>query len=638
PIDFGNGQLGAIPTTILYRKDKDPVIGEASENEWGEASPRERRDYRLRTHFKPEIAKSPEAKADAVFFLRTSAGLLQSRLLDLNPEVIVGVPGEADEQFRHTLKEIFNLAGYGDVDLVPEPIGALLYHMWNEDISPSQAQGGILVVDFGGGTCDFAFMKGLDVSKAWGNMLLGGRLFDDLFFQWYLNQNYGALKKLVKQGDDYIVHWIGCRRAKEYFSTAMRVNREQTIRASLGELRYYGSFKNLTWDGFIKRAMAYSPHPSFVQYLKQTGQYHGILASGKKINLIQWFQDVLIDGLRKNAISPADIERIILTGGSSQWLFVEDIVRKIFNVQASDQRMFMSENPKAAISEGLVILPHLQIKFARTSRRLKNGLENFVQQRLHQGINKRITDVIERVIAEIAVKLFDMRIKSELYSFRSTGGQLVELKQKLHRVIEMFEPDIQEIVRKEMDVLNQTLPVTIHNLVRDWFRENGITYFGERVDMNSFSRIVEHHHVQLENVSRFDRELVNIIGGFVIAVSATIIAGISGGSGTALIASGPVGWISGAVLAVVAGYLALLLGKDKASETVEKIHFPPGILKMLLSRRRIQKAVERGKIRLSQALHSEMKNSLQKPVQAMVNHLLKNIQREIDGLSVINQL
>ncbi len=638
PIDFGNDQVGALPTTILYRKEKHPVIGDAAENEWGEASARERRDYRLRTHFKPEISKSDEAKADAITFLRTTAGLLQRRYMDMDTRVIVGVPGEAGESFRHTLTEVLKLAGYGDVSLVPEPIGALLYHLWNEDISPSQAQGGILVVDFGGGTCDFAFMKGLDVSKAWGDMLLGGRLFDDLFFQWFLDQNFGALKKLVRHGDDYIVHWIGCRRAKEYFSTAMRANRNEKIRASLGELRHYGSFKNLTWDGFIKRASAYVPHPAFVKYLKQTGQHIGPLATDKKLNLLEWFREALTGGLKKYGISIADIERIILTGGSSQWLFVDDVVRDIFSVSASDQRLFMSDNPKAAISEGLVILPHLQTKFSRTFQRLQSGLEKFAQERIHQHIKKHIKTVIDRVIAEIAVKLFDGRIKPELEDFRRRGGQLSELKQKLQRVVELFEPEIQQIVSKEMDVFGRNLPVTIHNLVRDWFRENGITYFGERVDMRRYSRIVERHHARMEHVSRFDRELVNIIGGFVIAVSAAIVGGISGGSGTALIASGPAGWVTGAVLAVVIGYLALVLGKAKASETVEKIYFPPAVLKLLLSQRRIQKSLDRGKTQLARSMHAEMSNALEKPVRDMVDHLLVNIKREIDGLSVINQL
>ena len=30
-IDFGHGQLGGIPSTILYRKDKDPIIGAVAE-------------------------------------------------------------------------------------------------------------------------------------------------------------------------------------------------------------------------------------------------------------------------------------------------------------------------------------------------------------------------------------------------------------------------------------------------------------------------------------------------------------------------------------------------------------------------------------------------------------------------------
>jgi len=53
------------------------------------------------------------------------------------------------------------------VKLVDEPKGALLCHLWHKDFSPDDARKGILVVDFGGGTCDFAFLRCLEVCHSW---------------------------------------------------------------------------------------------------------------------------------------------------------------------------------------------------------------------------------------------------------------------------------------------------------------------------------------------------------------------------------------------------------------------------------------------------------------------------------------
>jgi molecular chaperone DnaK (HSP70) len=45
-VDFGTGRDG-LPTAILYRGDREPLVGEPALHEYGEASPEERRGYRL---------------------------------------------------------------------------------------------------------------------------------------------------------------------------------------------------------------------------------------------------------------------------------------------------------------------------------------------------------------------------------------------------------------------------------------------------------------------------------------------------------------------------------------------------------------------------------------------------------------
>ena len=47
------------------------------------------------------------------------------------------------------------------------------------------------MVDFGGGTLDVALLDQHGLRDPWGDPTLGGRLFDDLFFQWLLDQNPG---------------------------------------------------------------------------------------------------------------------------------------------------------------------------------------------------------------------------------------------------------------------------------------------------------------------------------------------------------------------------------------------------------------------------------------------------------------
>ncbi|HCL78333.1 MAG TPA: hypothetical protein DIC53_00010, partial [Synergistaceae bacterium] len=214
-VDFGDGRDGLL-TAILYRDGKDPLIGQTALDEFGEATTGERAGLRLVTNFKPEIALSGEARTAATDYLAAVLAEAGRQRLDVDPsvrQVLFGVPSEADDGYRAALKRVAEAAGYGTPEFVDEPKGALLYHLKQREISVDQALGGVLVVDFGGGTCDFALLEGGRVTHSWGDMLLGGRLFDDLFHQWLLDQNPGLEEDLKARGASYFVGTYLCREA-----------------------------------------------------------------------------------------------------------------------------------------------------------------------------------------------------------------------------------------------------------------------------------------------------------------------------------------------------------------------------------------------------------------------------------------
>ena len=155
-IDFGDGRDG-LSTAILYRGSKSPRVGNVALQEYGEANADERKNYVLRTQFKPDIVNSTDAQHNAIDFLKAVLDECKSQHKDLEPtsrEVIIGVPSEGGDAFRQVISKIAKDAGYGDIRTVDEPKGALLYHLFHNDIPTQDALMGILVVDFGGGTCD----------------------------------------------------------------------------------------------------------------------------------------------------------------------------------------------------------------------------------------------------------------------------------------------------------------------------------------------------------------------------------------------------------------------------------------------------------------------------------------------------
>jgi hypothetical protein len=114
---------------------------------------------------------------------------------------------------------------------------------------------------------------------------LGGRLFDDLFFQWLLEQNAGAMKKIEKAGDTYYVHSYLCRAVKEFFSLTMARDRSESVNKSVGQ---YGSVRDMSWTTFIQKARAYNPSRVFVSYLQGVGlESDRLLGQKDPIDLIE---------------------------------------------------------------------------------------------------------------------------------------------------------------------------------------------------------------------------------------------------------------------------------------------------------------------------------------------------------------
>ncbi|MDR3110130.1 MAG: rod shape-determining protein, partial [Planctomycetaceae bacterium] len=228
-IDSDSKKTPLIPTEILYsdkpNADKNvfPMIGRLAYETYGECDDdeREKEQYRYRATFKPDIVKSADARKCAVDFLQALLREAKKNSKPLNPldcRVIFGVPAEANKEYRNVLKQIAKEANYGDIETIEEPKGAMLSDLAGGIIPLADMQKGYLVIDFGGGTCDFAFLQNGTIRHSWGDMHLGGRLLDDLFWQWFCDENPSLKQQLIQTGEDFYCRTVQCRELKEWFS------------------------------------------------------------------------------------------------------------------------------------------------------------------------------------------------------------------------------------------------------------------------------------------------------------------------------------------------------------------------------------------------------------------------------------
>jgi actin-like ATPase involved in cell morphogenesis len=629
-VDFGSGRDG-IPTAILYRRDKEPLVGNPALHEYGESSNEERKHYRLCTQFKPDITASEGSAKNAEDFLRTIVEQSQRQHIVLDParhEVIVGVPSEAEEGFRTKLIEIAEAAGYGQVKLLDEPKGALLSHLWHKDFSPDEALRGVLIVDFGGGTCDFAFLRSLEECLSWGDMQLGGRLFDDLFFQWLLEQNAGVIKKIARAGDTYYVHSYLCREVKEFFSLTMARDRTESVNKSVGR---YGSIRGMSWDTFSQKARAYNPSPAFVSYLQGIGlESDKLTERSEPIDLIEWFRESLTQGLADKDINTGDISRVILAGGSSQWPFVYDVISEALGLDPS--KLMRSDRPYAVISEGLAILSPLKRQFEKTRKKLRDELGEFCQTEVRPLVGKITEAYVADVAADITLEVFDKKIKPVLQEYRASGGSLALLKKNVSLKAKSFEPELKKIIENRMKTLRMGLPEQVRDLLTKWIASYGLSVGDAQIEQGM--KISIGSDAVGSGAPDIYGGIMDTVGWFVVGIATSIGAILCGGAGTAVLVSGPIGLIGGAVLALVIAYLTVRYGKEKALELAENWDAPALVIKRALTKSKIHKAREAFQSQLEKKLREETV-TLQDEFEARIR---KITELQIEGLSEITQL
>jgi len=628
-VDFGFGRDG-IPTAILYREGKSPLIGNWALHEYGEATSEERGTYQLRTQFKPDIAAGGSASRHAEDFLITVLLEAEKQHIALIPEscqVIFGVPSESGSAFKQAIAGIAQSTGFGQIRTVDEPKGALLYHLWHKDFSPSEAQQGVLVIDFGGGTCDFALMRNLEVLHSWGDMELGGRLFDDLFYQWFVDQNPPAIDAIDQAGDFYYVYAYLCREAKEFFSLTMARDRHETVNKSIGR---YGTLKGMTWQVFIERASVYQPSEALKRYLEDVGISIDRLRQGQTIDLIHWFKTCLKEGLESVDQNQAPIGRVILAGGSSQWPFVFDTVTEILDLK--DAHLMRSDRPYAAISEGLAILPALQQSFDAIRTNLRKDLPVFSQERIGPLIKKVTDTYAAEIAADVTIELFDGKIRPVLEAFRNEGGTVASLKQRTALDVEAFDAQLRAIVAQRADLLKTGLTDRVKGEFAKWLASYSLSVpeasLSEGQGFSVDDGLLERHMPDLYG------DIMETVGWFVVTVAAGVGASISGGGGWALIATGPLGWLVGAILAGIVAVLAVSYGKTRAKQLAENWTTPAWVAKRVLTDHKIAKARSQFYGKINDQLSAQC-TGLHREFQKRISDIA---EQQIEALSEITQL
>ncbi len=641
PIYF-HGQA-TITTSILFQQSSNGTwtiraFGDKAEEEWGLATPSEKKHLRISELFKPDISLSAQAGLDAEAFLRELADYMKQNAVlpqaqaasDMN--VLIGSPAKCHPEHEHVLRSIARHSGLGDIKTVKEPIGALIHHVAaRKDVTPKEARRGIVVIDFGGGTCDIAYMLRLEIRSAWGDPMLGGRLFDDLFYQWFLDTNPDANAAIHRDQNDYYVHWVVSREMKERFSITMNRNLTErfTYHVHVSD-QYYGALRGVTWDEFTDRASRYSPSREMEQMVPGFWDYcpkpdHGTL------NLLKWFEDVLRSGLQNGSVPLEHVQWIILTGGSSAWPFVRDIVSRSMDVHAD--RILVSPNPQTSVGEGIALLPVIQ-DLHRTAKLAIQQEQSDKILEIHQRVDDIVDQFVDTSTTELTSGLVDQEILPLLQSFSRTGGKIKELNAQIEIRIRQTQPHFEQILKTRSQEVETVINQDVMMILFEWFRGHGIRHW------DPSSRYLDPLVIQHEpdNQLDIDDPIFQSLAVISAVISSTVIGSLLGGGGVALLASGLPGIIMGAVIGVIMSSLSLFMGKKQLHQWSESMTIPGVAARLFFTEGRLQRMIIKCKEKIASDLKKSIMLAYQQKSKLLEERITELVHDQIESLNALDQL
>ncbi len=614
PVDLSSGQTG-LDTAILRRPGRAPLIGPLAMNTWGEMTPDERRHCTLACRFKPDIARSREAWESGRDFLATILEEAAARRLELSPagrEVYFGVPCDASEEYRQALADMAAQAGYGVIQLLEEPLAALLTHLSQRDIAPSEALKRVLVLDFGGGTCDMALMEDLKVRRAWGDWELGGRVFDDLFFQILLDRSPGLEERLEEEEAQYFVHWYWSRQLKESFSNTIARDRRERWSGSAGN---YGSIRGLFWEEFLDRARHYQASEDMKALSPNCPGSQGPEDLLKRL-------ERLFDGIE-------DPASVILAGGSSQWPFVTDMLEERF----PGIRTVRSDQPYSVVARGLAIMPALRRRNERASAALAHDRVRFLNQIRCEELEPLMSAVADDVSSALWELLRRQVLAPQLQKFSREGGSLEVLNQRISAAAEQCLPEMEEIFRRRVHLGLESLNARLTALTAEWFRSQGIrslplSLSGAPLDLSALGQ-----SLSSLKFPAFNRAL-SVLDVAVGALAASVTATVCGGAGAALIMDGPLGLALGGLIGA-GGYM---MSRKRLMKRIRSLPIPAALAAKAMTSKAASKQLVQARQKVQDQVYGLFEEIWSSEAPRMNRAVAKALDREIAALSLINHI
>ncbi|CAN1261813.1 Luminal-binding protein [Linum perenne] len=266
-----------------------------------------------------EVKTGGEVKA---FSPEEISAMVLGKMKETAESYLVTVPAYFNDAQRQATKDAGTIAGLDVVRIINEPTAAALAYGFKKRTSKSK----ILVYDLGGGTFDVSVLEvdgqKFQVLATGGDTHLGGGDFDQRLMEHFIDLIKRKYKGKDISGDSRALGKLRkeCERAKRGLSNQTQVRVEI--------------------DSFLEGGMDFSEALSRAKF------------DELNMDLLEKTLDIVKATLKDGKVEKNEVEEIILVGGSTRIVKVQEMLKEMFNGMEPNKGV----NPDEAVAYGAAVL------------------------------------------------------------------------------------------------------------------------------------------------------------------------------------------------------------------------------------------------------------------------------------------
>ncbi len=514
-----------------------------------------RRALRFKSRFLTETAATADLRSFAAGVLGELYG---SGDLIKNEDCCfyIGCPAGWDRNAREDYRAIFERAGYPPARIVSESRAAMVSACQSKHLQVGYdiLSKPVLVVDIGSSTTDFAYILGGKEAEmaTGGEVFLGGGVMDEILLDESVDASRDAkeLRRIFAESEAWRTFCeFKARRLKEkYFSDEAYWAERECAETVL--VRYRRPVK-------LKLRM----DPAMAQRLTEQGTPR---LGGKSFRAE--FTEALRQVRAQTAEKPPEL--LFLTGGVSKLPAVRAWCREVF----PEAVVIAGTEPEFSVSRGLAWSGRIDENLKRFRQeiedlRLSDAVERIVRERIGALYAAAVDAMIDPVIDEVVMPIFDRWRNCELDTLTDADKALQEelaawlrTENAMQRLVAPITAWLRPVAE---DLEEYTVPICVRHHV---------PY--QALSLRSYLS-AEDIDIRLETKNLFPVEEITWLIDSIISL---LVGLLCGGSGVALISSGPVGMVAGASVSL----LLLLLGRERMEQAILAADMPKPMRKVVL--------------------------------------------------------